>query len=280
MTELHTPAREPDDSPARDESIDGAAPTDAPAPDPNAADRSTAEDSTMGVELPADEDVSAGPDLPPDEDAVATINYTSGTTANPKGCVHRHSAIVCEGRIAAERLRLGPEDRFWTPLPFFHCGSIAIFSAGLAAPCVSIQQPFFEPTEALDLLEHERCTVAFPAFETIWMPVLNHPRFPEADLSALLRKQRAQRPQPQGQTPRSSKQGSACRFERTERFAEAFGRVLPSCGHRRVGRKRSQQRVQPRRNDAPLRVQRLIRRYRLEDGATLFHLVPNVLESR
>jgi fatty-acyl-CoA synthase len=111
--------------------------------------------------------------------------YTSGTTANPKGCVHRHSAIVCEGRIAAERLRLGPDDRFWTPLPFFHCGSIAIFSAGLAAPCVSIQQPFFEPTEALDLLEHERCTVAFPAFETIWMPVLNHPRFPEADLSAL-----------------------------------------------------------------------------------------------
>ncbi len=52
-------------------------------------------------------------------------------------------------------------------------------------PCVSIQQPFFEPTEALDLLEHERCTVAFPAFETIWMPVLNHPRFPTADLSAL-----------------------------------------------------------------------------------------------
>ncbi|MBM3678614.1 MAG: AMP-binding protein [Actinobacteria bacterium] len=111
--------------------------------------------------------------------------YTSGTTANPKGCVHRHSAIVAEGRFAAERLRLTEADRFWTPLPFFHCGSIAIFSAGLAAPCVSIQQPFFDPTEALDLLEHERCTVAFPAFETIWMPVLNHPRFPSADLSAL-----------------------------------------------------------------------------------------------
>jgi fatty-acyl-CoA synthase len=111
--------------------------------------------------------------------------YTSGTTANPKGCVHRHSALVAEGRMAAERLRLTEVDRFWTPLPFFHCGSIAIFSAGLVAPCVSIQQPFFEATEALDLLENERCTVAFPAFETIWMPVLNHPRFPTADLSAL-----------------------------------------------------------------------------------------------
>ena len=81
--------------------------------------------------------------------------YTSGTTANPKGCVHRHSALVAEGRIAAQRLRLTEIDRFWTPLPFFHCGSIAIFSAGLAAPCVSIQQPFFEPTEALDLLERQ-----------------------------------------------------------------------------------------------------------------------------
>ena len=49
----------------------------------------------------------------------------------------------------------------------------------------SIQQGFFEPGEALDLLERERCTVAFPAFETIWLAVLNHPRFAEADLAAL-----------------------------------------------------------------------------------------------
>ena len=32
--------------------------------------------------------------------------YTSGTTAHPKGCVHRHSAIVAEGERIAERLHL------------------------------------------------------------------------------------------------------------------------------------------------------------------------------
>ena len=111
--------------------------------------------------------------------------YTSGTTANPKGCIHRHSAIVAEGERIAERLGLGPGDRFWTPLPFFHVGSIAILAGALAASCASLQMAHFEPGAALDQLEQERCTVAFPAFETIWLGVLNHPRFASADLSRI-----------------------------------------------------------------------------------------------
>ena len=103
--------------------------------------------------------------------------YTSGTTAHPKGCVHRHAAIMAEGERIAERLGLGPDDRFWTPLPFFHVGSIAILAGALVASCASLQMAHFEPTAALDQLEEERCTVAFPAFETIWLGVLNHPRF-------------------------------------------------------------------------------------------------------
>ena len=111
--------------------------------------------------------------------------YTSGTTAHPKGCVHSHAAIMAEGERIAERLDLGPDDRFWTPLPFFHVGSIAILAGALAASCASLQMAHFEPTAALDQLEEERCTVAFPAFETIWLGVLNHPRFASADLSRI-----------------------------------------------------------------------------------------------
>jgi fatty-acyl-CoA synthase len=111
--------------------------------------------------------------------------YTSGTTAHPKGCVHCHSAIMAEGERIAERLRLTADDRFWTPLPFFHVGSIAILAGALVASCASLQMPHFDPTVALDQLEHERCTVAFPAFETIWLGVLNHERFPSADLGHL-----------------------------------------------------------------------------------------------
>ena len=43
----------------------------------------------------------------------------------------------------------------------------------------------FNADVALRQLEGERCTVAYPAFETLWLEVLNHPRFDEADLSAL-----------------------------------------------------------------------------------------------
>jgi fatty-acyl-CoA synthase len=120
-----------------------------------------------------------------DGDDDGLMLYTSGTTAHPKGCVHRHSAIVAEGERIAERLGLGPGDRFWTPLPFFHVGSIAILAGALAAGCASLQMAHFEPGAALDQLEQEGCTVAFPAFETIWLGVLNHPRFESADLSRI-----------------------------------------------------------------------------------------------
>src|SRR6202020_422792 len=40
----------------------------------------------------------------------------------------------------------------------------------------------FDVTASLDQIVRERCTVLFPGFETIWMPVLAHPNFDPADL--------------------------------------------------------------------------------------------------
>jgi fatty-acyl-CoA synthase len=111
--------------------------------------------------------------------------YTSGTTARPRGCVHAHESLVAEGEAVAERLGLRPEDRFWAPLPMFHCGGFDVAVAALAGRCGMVHVGTFEPGRALDQLEQERCTIGFPAFETIWLPVLDHPRFPSADLSAL-----------------------------------------------------------------------------------------------
>ncbi len=65
------------------------------------------------------------------------ILYTSGTTANPKGCVLSHEAIV-RNSIALGRFRyqLKHEDRFWSPLPMFHIAAILPMVAilMLAAP--------------------------------------------------------------------------------------------------------------------------------------------------
>lgn len=113
------------------------------------------------------------------------VIYTSGTTANPRGCVHTHESVVRQGASLAERIGLGAGDRFWTPLPFFHVGGFDVLFASLSAQATMIHAGQFEPGAALAQLTAERVTHAFPAFETIWMPVLNHPGFPAADLSRL-----------------------------------------------------------------------------------------------
>ena len=121
--------------------------------------------------------------LTPDDDAV--LLYTSGTTSNPKGALHTHASLVAEGANVAGRLRLSPLDRFWSPLPMFHCGGFCTMMGAWAEGGTFCHVGAFEATLALDQLERERCTVAFPAFEMIWLAVLDHPRYPSADLSAL-----------------------------------------------------------------------------------------------
>lgn len=113
------------------------------------------------------------------------VIYTSGTTANPRGCVHTHESVVRQGASLAERIGLGAGDRFWTPLPFFHVGGFDVLFASLSAPATMVHAGQFEPGAALAQLTAERVTHAFPAFETIWMPVLSHPGFGAADLSRL-----------------------------------------------------------------------------------------------
>jgi fatty-acyl-CoA synthase len=111
--------------------------------------------------------------------------YTSGTTAAPRGCRHDHNSLVAEGAAVAERIGLRADDRFWTPLPMFHCGGYDVALAAMAGRCGMVHVGSFEPGLALRQLAEQRCTVAFPAFETIWLPVLEHPDFARTDLSAL-----------------------------------------------------------------------------------------------
>ncbi len=113
------------------------------------------------------------------------IMYTSGTTAEPKGCMITHEAMVRQAQNYQERYELGRDSSFWDPLPLFHIGGIIPMLACIDIGCRYCHPDQFEPAEALTMLEAERCTVAMPVFDTIWLDVLNHPRYPETDLSAL-----------------------------------------------------------------------------------------------
>ncbi len=118
-------------------------------------------------------------------DDPALLLYTSGTTANPKGCLHNHASLLAEGENCSGRIGLEAGERFWTPLAMFHVGGWQVLMSALTRGACASHVGFFDAEVALDQLERERCVAAFPAFELIWMGVLDHPRFPEADLSAL-----------------------------------------------------------------------------------------------
>jgi fatty-acyl-CoA synthase len=137
-----------------------------------------------GESVDADELGRAEATVRPDDPAL--ILYTSGTTSNPKGCVYNQVGMACQAFDYAGALELAPDDRFWTPLPLFHVSGLVTVLACIAAPCALCHVGRrFEPGPALDQLERERCTLAFPAFETIWLAVQNEPRFPEAELHSL-----------------------------------------------------------------------------------------------
>lgn len=132
----------------------------------------------------ADEDAGVLPPGPSPDDPMIIL-YTSGTTARPRGVVHTHRGFTALGAGLVTRLRLTRDDRFWTPLPLHHCGGIDLLMGSLAAACTFVHVGVFTAERALAQLVDERATVAFPAFDTIWLPVLDHPRFDPASLGAL-----------------------------------------------------------------------------------------------
>ena len=113
------------------------------------------------------------------------LMYTSGTTAMPKGCLLPHEALVRPAYAMRDRFLLTDQDRMWDALPLFHLASLLPLHACMLAGTSYIAMRHFEPAAALAQMERERCTTAFPAFETLWLAVINHPDFASTDLSAM-----------------------------------------------------------------------------------------------
>jgi len=116
----------------------------------------------------------------------AMILYTSGTTASPKGCVLSHEAVV-RGPLhrAKHRFGKGDADVTWGAGPLFHVGSLSPFIGSIGAGGTYLTDVSFNPGRAIDLMVHEKATVAFPWFPAIMQPLLDHPTFDPAALDQL-----------------------------------------------------------------------------------------------
>jgi fatty-acyl-CoA synthase len=71
-----------------------------------------------------------------EEDAIATINYTSGTTAAPKGVVLTHHSHWLNAVSGGWGFGLGPGDRYLHTLPIFH-----VNGWGLPLACAALGVP-------------------------------------------------------------------------------------------------------------------------------------------
>ena len=108
-------------------------------------------------------------------DDVLLIQYTSGTTAHPKGVLLTQRNMCADGFFSGARLGLRPGDRFHSARPFFHAaGSTLSVLASLQHVTTLVTMDRFEPGEALRLMEEERCT-HFSGNDTIALMLLNHP---------------------------------------------------------------------------------------------------------
>jgi len=117
---------------------------------------------------------------------IAIMLYTSGTTANPKGCLLTHEALVRNSAaLGRYRYALKHEDVFWSPLPIFHIAAIlplcAIFDVGGAFATMT----HFDAGTALKMLSGEKVTATYPCFVTIMSDLIYHPDFSTTDLSRI-----------------------------------------------------------------------------------------------
>ena len=117
---------------------------------------------------------------------IATLLYTSGTTAFPKGCVLTHHIIVRNGLACALCLELNEgKDRFYDPTPPFHNLGICYgLIPSLVYGCCRIGTEHFDPLEALKVIDAEKCTVT-AGFDLMVVAWLDHPDFTKYDVSSL-----------------------------------------------------------------------------------------------
>ena len=144
----------------------------------------SAEEVLKGGNQISDEEIDASIDrVKPDD--IGLILYTSGTTANPKGCLISHRAIVGNSRNLGVRYRIDANDKVWSPLPIFHIAGILPMTMVLDAGGAYLTIPRFEAGTALEMLGREGATVGYPCFVTIMQDLITHPTFHQTDLSKL-----------------------------------------------------------------------------------------------
>ena len=114
------------------------------------------------------------------------IQYTSGTTGNPKGATLSHHNILNNGYFVARLQGFTERDRLCIPVPLYHCFGMVMGNLGCVTHGATMIYPAeaFEPGAVLATVENERCTALY-GVPTMFIAELAHADFDRYDLSSL-----------------------------------------------------------------------------------------------
>ena len=109
--------------------------------------------------------------LPTDPEDMALLHFTSGTTGQPKGAVHVHSAVLTHYLTGKYVLDLHPDDIFWCTAD---CGWVTGTSYGIIAPLTHgvtniVDEADFEAERWCRTLEEQKVNVWYTAPTAIRM---------------------------------------------------------------------------------------------------------------
>lgn len=116
---------------------------------------------------------------------VAIIQYTSGTTAFPKGVMLSQYSTARNAFHVNERLHIGADDRIFAPGPFFHvAGTTLGLLLGLLSGAPVHTQSKFDPSSVIAAIEREKITV-YNGVDSLFLTLLKHPSFRCEALSSI-----------------------------------------------------------------------------------------------
>jgi fatty-acyl-CoA synthase len=118
-------------------------------------------------------------------DDIAIMQYTSGTTAFPKGVLLHHEAVISNAYWFIRRVGVDSSDRIFSVMPFYHVGgsgSSLFGTLNFGATLYMSQR--FDAKETMEIIQEEKCTTMF-GLDTMYLMMIQHPDFEKYDLSSL-----------------------------------------------------------------------------------------------